>query len=136
MSSVLSKIRTKQDLEYLASDLSTLQNEIFQVSAERHVPAIIKEEFVAASDKSAFLTSLKEEIINALILELTVAIYLDEEALNNVAEWVKNNVGTNVILDINVDKSIVAGCALSYGGKFADFSYKTLLSGAINNIIT
>ena len=136
MSSVLSKIRTKQDLDYLASDLSNLQKEIFQVSAERHVPAILKDEYNAAGDKSAFLTSLKEEVINALVLELTVAIYLDEEGLNNVSTWVKNNVGTNVILDINVDHSVVAGAAMSFGGKFADYSFKTLLSGAINNIIT
>src|SRR3989304_2484277 len=116
MSSVLSKIRTKQDLDYLASDLSNLQKEIFQVSAERHVPAILKDEYNAAGDKSAFLTSLKEEVINALVLELTVAIYLDEEGLNNVSTWVKNNVGTNVILDITVDHSVVAGAAMSFGG--------------------
>ena len=136
MTSILSKIRTKEDLEFLADDIQTLLGEIYQIGAEQHIPQFIKSEFAAASDKSEFLEDLKKEIVNALVLDLTVAKYLDETELNIISRWVKSNVGTSVVLSIKVDPAVVAGAQMSFQGKFADYTYKTRLEGAINNIIT
>jgi F0F1-type ATP synthase delta subunit len=42
--------------------------------------------------------------------------------VNKIYIWIKNNTESEKIIDIKVDKEIIAGARITYKGNFADFT--------------
>lgn len=133
-SSVLAKIRTREDLEYLVSDLEELRVNLYKVKNGHSIPEIIRSEFDRAPDKNAFLETMRKLLITARVMELTVPSYLEEDAINKISAWVKRNISENVVLKLKVDESLMAGALISYNGKFKDYSFKEALTETVKNI--
>ena len=133
---ILSNLRTREDLEYLASDLEELRLALYKGKAGEQVdiPAFVKKDFEVAPDKGKYLESVRQQILSARILELTVSGYLDDAVLGEVSAWVKKNIGEDVILSVKIDREVLAGAKISFGGKFEDCSLKDQLDKAIESI--
>ncbi len=133
--SILSKIRTKLDLEYLSGDIEELRENLFKVhDTELDVPYIIRDEFIKAPDKNAFLEALKSDMLNVRILELTTAVYLDEKSISRISNWVKVNIGPDVVIDLNIDPEIMAGVNMTFQGKFKEFSLRDIFENSLSQL--
>lgn len=72
---------------------------------------------------------LKDKLRTIRVLQLTLAFQPDEEAIVLFSDWVKKNVGTNVVIDLQFDKTIVGGALLISEGQYKDYSVRKNLSG-------
>jgi hypothetical protein len=131
---VLSQIRTREDLEYLASDLEELRVNMYKAGSSGNPPALIKADFDSTSDKGEFLETLRKQIMSARVLEITIATCLSEQSLSRISVWVKEHFGENVVLNVLVDKTILAGAKISFNGKHKDCSLKEQLKEAVAGI--
>lgn len=61
-----------------------------------------------------------------------IFVYLPFEMPGNeieaLGQWFKQNIGKRTLYEINYDGDLIAGCALSYGGVYRDYSLKSKLT--------
>lgn len=68
------------------------------------------------------IEKMKEEIKELRVLKLTFAINPTVDTMKKVCQWVKTNIGQDVILAIDVNNRIVAGIILSFEGRYGIFT--------------
>lgn len=73
------------------------------------------------------LTGLKEDLKKIKILKISLAIDPSQEQIDHIFDWVKENLGKGIILDIDRDESILGGAVISFNGQYKDFSLKRTL---------
>lgn len=83
-----------------------------QISTES--PAVLKE----------FIDKIAEHVTTLPVLSLTFAFEPKELTLQRLSEWFSLNTKKQVLFDISVDPTIIAGTTLTYNGKFLDYSIK------------
>ena len=67
---------------------------------------------------------LKLEIKKLRTIKVTLAINPTMEMIKNISQWVKVNLGQDVILEIKVDNRIIAGIVIAFEGKYGSFTAK------------
>ena len=78
-----------------------------------------------------FLKKIIEEIYDLPILTLSLAFEPNAKTLLALSEWCIVNLKKQLLFEITVDPSIVAGSILSFKGKYADYSSKTTVAAII-----
>ncbi len=76
----------------------------------------------------SFLKKLQESLRKCKTLQLTIAFHPDEITIAVFSSWVKKNIANNVLLDIQIDKTIGAGALIIIDGKYKDFSIRKKLA--------
>jgi F0F1-type ATP synthase delta subunit len=94
------------------------------VSAESH--ASLKE----------FFTKMQQQITSLPVLTLTLAFEPNDETMKALAEWFIINMNRQVVFEINLDRSIIAGATISFNGKNLDLSIKDKFTQIVQNIFT
>ncbi len=62
------------------------------------------------------------------VITLTVAFEPNKQMLKSVSEWFVVNTKKQMLFDIRIDRTLIAGAAINYEGKFLIFpSAKTLI---------
>jgi F0F1-type ATP synthase delta subunit len=74
-----------------------------------------------------YLNLIKEKVQSFKFLKLTLAINPSEELVETISYWITKNIGQMVLIDLNFDKSIIAGGLIEFEGKYKDFSIKSKL---------
>lgn len=82
-----------------------------------------------------FFTKIQESIANMTILPIIIAFEPKEQTLKTLSDWFLMNLKKQMLFDIKVDKNIIGGAAITYNGKFMDFSVKSKFDQIINNIL-
>ena len=67
-------------------------------------------------EKRKIFGKLEGRIENLRYLNLSLAYEPTRVNINTFSAWVKKNVGENVVLDINVDPSLVVGAQIVWNG--------------------
>ena len=62
--------------------------------------------------------------LNYKIISITLAFEPSETTIGNIYSWVMEKLGTEYILDIDIDKTIMAGAIISFNGSYKDFTVK------------
>jgi hypothetical protein len=83
-------------------------------------------------DLKKFLTSVQENIRKLPVLSITLAFEPDDKTLKAIVEWFLFNLNRQILLDISVDKKIIAGASINFKGKYKDYSVKPLFENMIN----
>lgn len=74
--------------------------------------------------------------INALpVLSLTVAFEPHAQTLKTISEWFFINMKKQVLFEISIDRRLVAGAAITYNGKFFDFSIRPTFERIVKNYL-
>lgn len=102
--------------------LTILRNN--QVNTEK--PSAMKE----------FLTKLQEHINTLPVLSITLAVEPTEKTLRILSDWFLMNLKRQVLLDISVEPSLIAGIAIHYNGRFLDFSVRERVQTVIQGLVT
>jgi F0F1-type ATP synthase delta subunit len=79
------------------------------------------------SDLGNYIEFIKKKIENLKVLKFTLAIDPSQELVDEIYYWIGKNIGENIILDLNTDKTIIAGGIVEFQGKFKDYSLKRKL---------
>lgn len=72
----------------------------------------------------AYLKGLKEEIQKLKEIKLTFAFEPSQNSVDKFFDWVYQNLGDGIVLDISLDKSILGGTIIEYEGKYQDLSLR------------
>lgn len=83
-----------------------------------------------------FFTKIQETIAALPVVPISLAFEPKEQTLKMLSDWFMINLKKQVLFDISVDRKLIAGAAITYKGKFKDFSIKTKVTEIINQVIT
>lgn len=83
-----------------------------------------------------FIFILMSKISSLPVLTLAIAFEPQEQTLKTLAEWFFINMHKQILFDISVDKSVIAGAKITYNGKFFDFSIRPTFERVLQNYIT
>jgi len=100
---------------------------------------ILRENNINVSSTQAikiFFHTLSEKILAMPVIALTVAFEPQAQTLKAVSEWFVINMKQQMLFDITVDRKIVGGAAVTYNGKFFDFSIRQTFERIMQNYLT
>lgn len=100
--------------EFAASDstwLSSLSPSFFQQFTKDNISEIFND--------------LESRINKLKILTMYLPFDADELTLSRIGEFARKNFNSLLVLDMKFDPNLIAGCALSWGGIYKDYSLRS-----------
>ncbi len=79
------------------------------------------------TDLENYIDFIKKKIEKINYLKLTLAITPSKELIDEIFYWINKNIGQDVVLDLTVDKRLIAGSIIEYGGRFKNYSIQAKL---------
>src|SRR3989338_487144 len=79
------------------------------------------------------LSGLKECLKQSKTLKMSLAIDPSQETIGHIFNWVLENMGDGIVLDIDRDESILGGAVISFNGLYKDFSLRRALEEVFNS---
>lgn len=73
-----------------------------------------------------YLTSFIEQIKILPEIDITIAYEPNNETLKAISQWFIISFNKQVLLNISVDRNLIAGAAINYKGKYRDYSFRNL----------
>jgi len=136
-SDLIKLIVTKRDSNILIEELSVLKSSLFKTdpkafdealnqSVRKKIADIILFYVSKGADKKALVEYLEERFRKLPSLSLTIAFDPTVQVLDRIAKWVRDAKG-EVLLELKIDRSIVCGAIVTFGGKFYDGGYANLI---------
>ncbi|MEK7498155.1 MAG: hypothetical protein AAB656_04540 [Patescibacteria group bacterium] len=121
-------ILTKRDSNILIGELDVLKNSLFKTDSNafevvlkeevrKKVADVIEFYISKGADKKVLIEFLDSKFRKVPTLDLTIAFDPTGAILERMSKWVRENVG-EVLLDLKIDRSIVCGAIVSFGGKY------------------
>lgn len=138
-SEILSNIHTTTDVQMLREEVERLTvsfyktkdgtfEEVLEKNVRGWVSSELKNLFAAeGAERPEVLKSLMEELNGLTPLKLTLGFEPSQSAIGKIYDWLKQNVGENVVLDIGHNPTILAGAIVDFRGKYGDFSLRKRL---------
>ncbi|HSW47659.1 MAG TPA: hypothetical protein VLG67_01120 [Candidatus Saccharimonadales bacterium] len=99
---------------------------------------ILRDANVPIESQSAlkdFLTKLIEHITSLPVFSLKLAFEPQEQTLKKISEWFIVNAKKQVLLDITIDRNLIAGASISFNGEYKNFSIKPKFEAVLNEIL-
>jgi hypothetical protein len=100
----------------------------FGVNKSDRIIAILRQNNINPESIPAvkdFFFILMSKISSLPVLTLTIAFEPTAQTLKNLSEWFFMNMHKQMLFDIKVERSVIAGAHIRYNGKFFDFSIKS-----------
>lgn len=134
-------VKTKQDAQFFSYQLDTLSNLLYKNT--KTVADILKETFTHEqmqlmlnllqknmidgenkTEITEFFSFLTKSIRNLPIVSLTLAFAPSELLHARISEWLLKTTGKTMLINIHVDKNIIAGAIIEVKGETGDFSLR------------
>jgi len=114
---LIKDIITVEDKNNLVKLIEESENAIYKSkskdkNSELNDPIKLKKEF---EDQKKHLDSIE-------IIEIEVAKHLGSKSIKDIHSWFQTNLNKELILNVKVEKDIIAGLTVSRNGKFIDLS--------------
>ena len=147
---LITSLKTTREADDLSSEIDMLMETLFKsekVSLEKALTSIslnsakkiteIFEKFnLDMTDKDNvrdFLDTLKDLIKKFKVIKLTLAFDPTSKTIDNIHEFVSENIGIGYILDIEVLESVLGGAAIMFNGRYSDFTLRKSLEDVFAN---
>ena len=75
-----------------------------------------------------FLSKLQEQLLALPVLTMTLAFEPKEKTLSVLSDWFHMNLKHQVLFDISVDPTQIAGITISFNGKHLDYTIRQAFS--------
>lgn len=138
---ILSLIKTKQFAEEIIQKLDELKDslynkridldkkmsELFSFELKEKIKAYSWQEQINLNDPISFgkfLSHLRAHIKSMPIVTIRIALEPDEEIVKEVSAWFVENYGKHVLVDLILDKKLVAGAIIVFNQISKDYSLK------------
>ena len=141
---LITSLKTVGEVNDLSSEIDTLMSALFksrnsslekafglisQKTAKKITQIFSKNNF-NTDDKELitdFLDTLASLIKKFKVIKLTLAFDPTPKTIDNIHEFVSQNLGIGYILDIEVLENILGGAVIMFNGKYQDFTLKKTL---------
>ena len=145
---VIKSLKTTYEVEEFLSQIDNLLAELFKINPDsldknlekitssklaRLLRASFEKNNINQNDHSAiekFLNSIKNQAAQLNVLKLQLAFDPSDETITNIFNWISENYGGGIVLDIQKNESIIGGAIISFNGKYKDYSLKRRLDDA------
>ena len=142
---ILGDIKTVGELDNFLAEIENVLASLFKVknksieeildktagkSTAGQIKKLMANNKINPSDYSSvekLLNNIKEAFKKIQILKISLAVDPSEEMIGHIFDWVKENLGKGIILDIDKDESILGGAIISFNGTYKDFSLRRAL---------
>lgn len=127
---VFQLIETKEDKLKVLNAISKYRSSAYMLNQKKsggnRIDSAIDEVIgrVSDSQKETTLRELEAKVSALKILELTISYDPPAEHVSEFAGWVKKNIGSDFVLDLGVDQSILGGAKVTFDGFYTDQSLK------------
>jgi F0F1-type ATP synthase delta subunit len=101
--------------------------------------ALLRDNNISSESNTAlqkFVIELQKTIAELPLLSLSIAFEPKESTLKALSEWFVLNIKRQLLLEIKIDKKIIAGAAISFNGKDADFSIRSTFDTTVKELLT
>ena len=146
--SIIKEVRTKEDLRSLQIGLEELALNIYgtgEKAWEKILENALPERFSAALLKllgelppeerltkfKEILPELKNKIAQMRVLKIDLAFEPTGEFLEDLNQWIDQELGLEVVLDVGYEKALLGGARMALDGKYGDFSAARLLENIL-----
>jgi len=135
-SEILETLRTLEDLELLESEIDTLLSSFYEEKGQGYENALKTEVRAWVADlirrlqpasgisKEEYLKNLQVELKKLKVLQITISFEPTEGNIERIHNWILNNAGRNLILEVNRNPNIVGGAIVVYEGEYRDYSLR------------
>ncbi|MEX0621372.1 MAG: F0F1 ATP synthase subunit delta [Candidatus Woykebacteria bacterium] len=145
-------IYTQEDLELLLGDVEEANRWVYKGGSvplskkisgsvsegfRKKIESLESEENLPGNRKelAALFRNLLENLEKMVKAKLTLAFAPSDEFLTKLAGWFEAQTGKKIVLDIQIDESIIAGCRLEYSGEYRDYSLGEKLEAVLDQEI-
>jgi F0F1-type ATP synthase delta subunit len=109
-------------------DLPKALLEQFGIQKKDKFMDLLRENEISIDSNTAlqeFISKICEKATSLPAVSLTIAFEPDEPTLKELSSWFVLNTNHQVLLDVTVDPTLIAGASLTTNGQFRDFSAKS-----------
>lgn len=148
--SIIKEIRTKDDLMFLRAGLEDLGRNIYSTGEktwEEVLKNALPERFSAPLLKlcgelspeerlakfKELLPELADDISKMRVLKIDLVFEPTGGMVESLNNWVDEELGYEVVLEIGYEKTLLGGARLVFGGKYGDFSAAKYLENILLN---
>jgi F0F1-type ATP synthase delta subunit len=142
---LIEDLKTADDLELLAAEIDMLLVSLYQNDSNAFKDTLdtklqrrmgdlfvhsLTEQKIALTDREQlqeYFTELKEFISHLPHLQLTLPYHPSNEQIGQLSDWVRQQTGKAVILQLKYNKRLLGGAVITYGGAYKDLSLKKKL---------
>jgi len=135
---VLKMVRTQDDATKLDDELDELLVAVYKTGDEfgrvmkgrvREVVAeVLSSEMRGDPGEQAdYLRGLKKEIEGLPTMRMKLAFWPSRGFIERLSDWVKENVGAKVLLEVVREEELIGGTVIDYEGKYGDYSVSKTL---------
>lgn len=141
---LITSIKTTKDVDDLSLEIDILASTLFKsekISLDKAIAAVsfstgkkIMEIFEKNNldindrqETSDFFETLKDLIKKFKVIKLVMAFDPSLETIENIHEFVSENIGIGYVLDIEKDESVLAGAIVMFNGKYKDLTLRKSL---------
>ncbi len=71
-----------------------------------------------------FLQGLKEQYKKLRVMTLTMSYKPDESTISDVYSWINTHVGSDIVMDLQINNKIAGGLVIAYNGRYFDDSLR------------
>lgn len=146
MEDLLVKITTKEDQEKILSELDTLASSLyinngngFQDVLRSQVRSWVSEYLESLSkntieEKSQTISDMKTRIQSMQTITLTIAFEPTFQTIERLSHYLKSVAGVHTLLRIIYDPTVIAGCRITTGSHYRDYSFSDQLNKSLQAI--
>lgn len=142
---ILGDIKTVAELDNFLAEIENVLAGLFKVrnrnidqildktagkSTADKIKRLIAQDKINPTDYDSLeklLTTLKETLKKIKTLKISLAIDPPGKMVEHFFDWVKENIGQGIILDIDKDETILGGAIITFNGIYKDFSLRRSL---------
>jgi len=141
-SELLSKLRTKDDLDILRGELDLLENALYQTNTlyndvikndiRSWVSEIILRE--GKEDLKGYIKKIKADLLKLPVLSASINFEPSNSFIEKMSIWLKKNIDEKIVVDLLMNTASLGGIQLSYRGKYLDLSLRKKISAELSNL--
>ncbi len=130
---IIENLQTNDDLDELKEAVEGIvehnyQLSNYQLSMKPELQELLREGLKEADKPPIeWLKELLKKLEEVPVMKLTVAVDLPPTSIERMSRMVKQRLGPEVVLDIDVDRALVGGAVVEFKGKYHDGSLKKRL---------
>lgn len=134
---LITSLKTTQEVASFISEIDTFMLEktldSISTSSAKKITETFSKNKLDINNKdvvTGFFEILKDLLKKFKIIKLVLAFDPTHKTIENIHNFVKNNVGIGYILDIEVSQDVLAGAIVIYNGKYKDYTLRKSLEDA------